>query len=84
MLVRVLYFASLRERLGIEEEEVELDDGCRVADLLGLLRARGELWQELLAAEASFGVALNQEFAAASAALAAGDEVGLFPPITGG
>ena len=84
MLVKVLYFAALREQLGIEQEEVMLEEGATVARLLSLLRRRGGSWALLLGADVNFGVAVNQEFAQEGHTLHADDEVGLFPPITGG
>ena len=85
MRVDVLYFASLRERLGVDREALELDPG--VADLAGLLaqlRARGGVWAEALADDGKVLMAINQEMARASDAIAEGDEIGLFPPVTGG
>jgi molybdopterin synthase sulfur carrier subunit len=82
--VRVLYFAGLRERLGVSSEEVVLAAG--VATLGGLreqLAARGGEWSAALA-EARLRMAVNQDLADASAPIRAGDEVAFFPPVTGG
>lgn len=83
--VKILYFASLRERLGVDRESVELDEN--VVDLSGLLqqlRARGGVWAEVLADTGSVLMAINQEMARAADRIAEGDEIGLFPPVTGG
>jgi molybdopterin synthase sulfur carrier subunit len=85
MRVDVLYFASLRERLGVDREAVTLDAG--VADLAGLLaqlRGRGGRWAEVLADDGRVLMAINQEMARARDAINDGDEIGLFPPVTGG
>lgn len=82
--VRVLYFAGLRERLGVGSEEVVLGDG--VATLGGLraqLAARGGAWSEALG-EARLRMAVNQELADGGAPVRPGDEVAFFPPVTGG
>ena len=84
MLVKVLYFASLREQLNVTEEEVELAEDSTVSDLLHLLRKRGEDWQQLLGSQARVRVAVELEFATLATKLAEGYEVGLFPPVTGG
>ena len=64
MKLKVLYFARLRERLGVAEETVELPDGMgMLAMLLDVLRARGGVWAEELAAGKSFRVAVNQDMA---------------------
>jgi len=85
MKLKVLYFARLRERLGVAEETVELPDGMgMVAMLLDVLRARGEVWAEELAAGKNFRVAVNQDMAGMEAPIEDSDEVAIFPPVTGG
>lgn len=85
MKLKVLYFARLRERLGVAEEAVELPDGMgMVAMLLDVLRARGGVWAEELAAGKNFRVAVNQDMAGMEAPIEDGDEVAIFPPVTGG
>lgn len=76
MLVRVRLFAGLRERAGRRELELELPEGARVADALD---AVGEL-----CAGTSVVMAVNREYAPAEQALAAGDELALIPPVSGG
>lgn len=84
MHIRLLLFARLREMLGSREEQLELAPGTRVDDLLQLLAARGPTWQHELQGGRVVRVALNQEMAAPDALLHDGDEVALFPPVTGG
>ncbi|MCX7672850.1 MAG: molybdopterin converting factor subunit 1 [Thiobacillaceae bacterium] len=85
MKLRILYFARLREALGVSAEEPELPVQVATVDaLIGWLRARGGVWAVELAEGRAFRVAVNQEMAAPDTPLAAGDEVALFPPVTGG
>ncbi len=85
MKLKVLYFARLRERLGVTEETVELPDGMgMVAMLLDVLRARGGVWAEELAAGKNFRVAVNQDMAGMEAPIEDSNEVAIFPPVTGG
>jgi molybdopterin synthase sulfur carrier subunit len=85
MALRILYFAWVRERIGLGEESVEPPAGTRtVADLIAWLRSRGAGYAEALADTARVRCAVNQDFATPEAALAPGDEVAFFPPITGG
>lgn len=83
MKVQVRYFASLRERLG-PQEQVELPEGSSVAALRQALAARGGAHGELLAPGRAVRCALNQVMAAEAAVLAEGAEVAFFPPVTGG
>jgi len=83
-MLQLRYFASLRELLGIGDEQVELPDG--VHDLPGLtrwLQARDATWESALA-DGRLHIAINQEIVKADAAIRDGDEIAWFPPVTGG
>ena len=85
MKVKVLFFAKLREQLGIAAEEVDVPDSAStVAGLRLHLMKRGGAWHEVLADMKVVRVAVNQDMAAANAPLNPGDEVAFFPPVTGG
>jgi molybdopterin synthase sulfur carrier subunit len=82
--VHVRYFASLREVLGADES-VELDDRTATIETLrDTLIALGGRHAEVLGRGRPVRAALNRTLAPESAALADGDEVGFFPPVTGG
>ena len=84
-MIKLVYLARLREAFGRAMEEIELPGAVRdVAALLDLLRARGGNWACELAPGRAVRVAVNQEMAQLKTAVAAGDEVALFPPVTGG
>jgi sulfur-carrier protein len=85
MKIRVLYFAKLREQLGVDTETLELPAGAwTVAQLRAHLRERGAAWAEALAEGKAVRAAVNQHMAQADAAVADGAEVAFFPPVTGG
>lgn len=85
MNVTVLYFARLRETLGLAQETIALPAQlASVAGLLDHLRARGGEWQTALAPAQPYRVAVNQDMADISTPLQDGDEVAIFPPVTGG
>ena len=84
-MARILYFASLAEALGTQGEQVELASDCRtVADLVETLRARGEPFAGAFDGSTRILVAINQEMSDPQAAIAPGDEIAFFPPVTGG
>jgi molybdopterin converting factor subunit 1 len=83
--VRLLYFAWLRERLGRAGEEISLPEGvATVGALIGWLRARDAAHAAAFAQPGLVRAAVNQVFARDDTPVAAGDEVALFPPVTGG
>ena len=77
MQIEVRYFASLRERVGCEQEIIELQSGRSVA-------------QAWVAGSAGFDLpgnalcAINEEYAALTDLVVEGDQVAFFPPVTGG
>jgi molybdopterin synthase sulfur carrier subunit len=83
-MIRVRYFASLRERLACDGEELALPRDASVGGLLALLAERGEPWAGALRGGTPVLAAVNQEMARPDQAVADGDEVAFFPPVTGG
>ena len=82
-MIDVLYFASVRERIGLPRERVETS-APTVAALIDELRAREDRYQAAFADLASLRVALDQELSDFDAPLAGVREVAFFPPMTGG
>lgn len=83
--MKLLYFAWLRARIGRAEEEVALPPEVRdVAALLDWLQRRGGGYAEALADLSIVRVAVNQDYVGREHPLHPGDEVALFPPVTGG
>ncbi len=84
-MLRVLYFAWLRERMGVGEEALALPAGVTtVGGLAAWLRARDPAGSAAFAEPSTVRAAVNQVFAKPETQLAAGDEVAFFPPVTGG
>lgn len=83
--MRVLYFAWLRERVGLSEEEVSPPAGvATVGELITWLRGRGENYEAAFLRPEVVRAAVNQVHAKHDRAITAGDEIALFPPVTGG
>ncbi len=81
--MNVLYFAWVRERIGLPREEVQTD-AATVADLITELRAREERYDVAFSDLSALRVALDQELADFDAPLDGVREVAFFPPMTGG
>jgi molybdopterin synthase sulfur carrier subunit len=84
-MIRILYFARLRETLGCDGEQLAPPPGvATVADLIEHLRARGGVWAWALGPEHRLMVAVDQQMARPETQIQGADEVALFPPVTGG
>ncbi len=83
MSLRVLYFAWLRERIGVPSETVDTG-AATVADLVAELRTREERYALAFSDLRSVRVAVDQELTGFDAPLAGAREVAFFPPMTGG
>jgi molybdopterin synthase sulfur carrier subunit len=84
-MITVLYFARLRETLGTGSEQIALPAEVRnLEGLRAMLVSRGGAWEQALAPGKPVRAAVNQIMAVGDAALADGDEVAFFPPVTGG
>ncbi|MCC5955513.1 MAG: molybdopterin converting factor subunit 1 [Natronohydrobacter sp.] len=81
--MEILYFAWLRERIGLPRETVTTE-AATVADLVAELRAREDRYALAFSDLASVRVALDQDLAEFDAPLAGVREVAFFPPMTGG
>jgi molybdopterin synthase sulfur carrier subunit len=83
--VQLRYFAWLREKVGLESEDVELpSDVETVADLVGWLKQRGPQYGEAFARPQVVRAALDKVHVKPSATLGAAREIAFFPPVTGG
>jgi sulfur-carrier protein len=85
MRVDLLYFAALRERLGIGHETLELPEQVTtVGELRKWIAQRGEPWGSAFAETRRVRAAVDQTMATDDSALREGAEVAFFPPVTGG
>ena len=85
IMIKLLYFARLREALGTAFEELALPQGVgTLEDVRVLLASRGGAWAHELAPGRAFRAAVNQAVASPATPVKAGDEVAFFPPVTGG
>ena len=84
-MLRLLYFAWLRERMGRGEESLARPpDVATVGELAAWLRARDAAGAAAFAELSTVRAAVNQVFAPPATRISDGDEVAFFPPVTGG
>lgn len=85
MRLRVLYFARLRETVGIAGEDLEVPAHvATIAQLRMHLIDRGAAWADALNPSRRIRAAINHDMVSDEAPLAEGAEVAFFPPVTGG
>ncbi|EQB32205.1 molybdopterin converting factor subunit 1 [Sphingobium ummariense] len=85
MALDILYFAWVRERIGIDSERIDQPDSrATVADIVTLLAARGGGYAEALDDPARLRAALDQRFVPLDSPVGEARELALFPPVTGG
>jgi sulfur-carrier protein len=82
--MKILFFASLRERLQCDQEALnDVSEITTVQDIINRLVQRGAPWDSALQT-GKLLVSVNQEMASLSSEVNADDEVAFFPPVTGG
>jgi len=79
--VKVLFFGRLKEIAGQGEDSAEITAGASIEQLFAAFASRHP---ELAKFRTSLVTSRNQEFAAWSTPLHAGDEVAFLPPVSGG
>lgn len=82
-MIRVLFFAQLRETLGSAGLEVSKENCSTIAELKAHLMAKNETWQQAFS-NGKVLCAVNQTMVQDSEKLCDSDEVAFFPPVTGG
>jgi sulfur-carrier protein len=84
-MTKLVYFAWVRERIGVGEEDVDLPETVRTgADLLSWMKTRGENYEAALAVDNAIRIAVDQEHVDHDEPIGSPREIALFPPMTGG
>lgn len=85
MHIQLRFFASVREALGTDQENLALPEHVRtVGDVRRFLIARGGAWAEALAEGRTLRMACNHHMTGPETRITEGCEVAFFPPVTGG
>ena len=82
-MIKVVFFAALREQLNCNELSLPAKNIQTVADVKSLLQAKNEQWH-LAFSNSAILVAVNHTMVDTTCAVKSGDEVAFFPPVTGG
>ncbi|WP_395664913.1 molybdopterin converting factor subunit 1 [Methylocella sp.] len=83
--MKALYFASVREKVGLAEEEFTPPDGvATLGELIGWLRGRGEGYADAFGHDRAVRAAIDRAHARPEAPISGAREIAFFPPMTGG
>ena len=83
--LNIIYFAWVRERLGIGQELFPIGDGVEtIGDVLTALSDRGDVYADIFADIAKLRFALDQDYGLPSSSIGSAKELAIFPPVTGG
>ncbi|CAA9426641.1 MAG: Molybdenum cofactor biosynthesis protein MoaD [uncultured Rubrobacteraceae bacterium] len=80
-MIRVLFFGAAADRAGTREAELEVEGGATLAEIWPLLVGRHP---DLAPMRDTLAFAVNGEYARGEAAVWAGDEIAVLPPVSGG
>jgi len=84
-VTKILYFAWLRETIGAAEDEITIPvEVTTVAGLVDFLAARGPGYSSAFENRNTIRCAVDQEFAGPETIISGAQEIGFFPPVTGG
>ncbi len=83
-MLQIVYFARVRETIGIDGEQVEVEAGTDIAALLGRLALQSERHAAAFSDRTKLRFALNHKMVRADVLLDAAQELAIFPPVTGG
>lgn len=81
MQIQVRLFATLRQLAGWSQQTIEVPEGTTLEQALAIIDER---FPALTIGKRTFYAAVNQEYAKGDQVLRAGDEVAIFPPVSGG
>ena len=83
--MKAVYFAWVRERIGVSEETITPpSDVATIGDLMAWLRSHGEGHAHAFAETATIRAAIDRQHVRHDAAIAGAREIAFFPPMTGG
>lgn len=83
IMIKVVFFAALREQLNCSELSLNSENLVTVADLKNHLASKNDKWQQVFANTALLS-AVNHDMVNSEQTIKSGDEVAFFPPVTGG
>ena len=83
-MIQIVYFARVREAVGVDGEQVDVEAGTSIAKLIDLLANLSERHAAAFSDRSTLRFAIDQKMVRADAVLDDAQELAMFPPVTGG
>ena len=83
-MIQIVYFARVREAVGVDGEQVDVEAGTSIAKLIDLLANLSECHAAAFSDRSTLRFAIDQKMVRADAVLDDAQELAIFPPVTGG
>ena len=83
-MIQIVYFARVREAVGVDGEQVDVEAGTSIAKLIDLLANLSERHATAFSDRSTLRFAIDQKMVRADAVLDDAQELAIFPPVTGG
>ena len=84
MWLQIVYFAKVREAVGVDSEQVEVEAGTSIAAFIDKLASQSDRYAAAFSDRSKLRFALDQQMVHADALLDDAKELAIFPPVTGG
>lgn len=82
--MKILYFANIREIIGIVEEHIDIDEIYTVKEIIKILKKKDDKYKEAFANIKNIKCSINFNYVKLDAKVKNTDELAFFPPVTGG
>ena len=83
-MIHIVYFARVREAVGVDGEQIEVESGTSISALINRLASQSDGHTAAFADRSKLRFALDQKMVSANALLDNAKELAIFPPVTGG
>tara|TARA_B100001057_G_scaffold130988_1_gene130100 strand:- start:849 stop:1097 length:249 start_codon:yes stop_codon:yes gene_type:complete len=82
--LKILYFANIRQTIGIIEENIDIDETYTVEEVIKILKKKNEKYKKAFSNIDNIKCSINLNYVKLNAKVKNSDELAFFPPVTGG
>ena len=82
--MKILYFANIRQTIGIIEENIDIDETYTVEEVIKILKKKNEKYKKAFSNIDNIKCSINLNYVKLNAKVKNSDELAFFPPVTGG